>query len=92
MPGHVYTYTIVSAYQYDSRHILNSFDFSDEQALLDYFAFVQDPDSIIRNVNPNVTLDASSKLLQISTCTSDLYDTSARYIISAVQTADQQTR
>lgn len=92
VPGHVYTYTIVSAYQYDSRHILNSFDFSDEQVLLDYFAFVQNPDSIMRNVNPNVTLDASSKLLQISTCTTDLYDSSVRYIISAVLTGDQETR
>lgn len=92
VPGHVYTYTIVSAYQYDSRHILNSFDFSNEDVRQEYFAFVQNPDSILRNVNPDVELSAESKLVQLSTCTTDLYDMSSRFIITAVQTADQQTR
>lgn len=91
VPGHIYTYTVVSAYQYDSRHILNSFDFSNEEVRTDYFAFVQDPDSILRNVNPDVTLDADSRLIQLSTCTTDLYDTSARFIVTAVQTADTPT-
>ena len=91
VPGHIYTYTIVSAYQYDSRHILNSFDFSDEEVRADYFAFVQDPDSILRNVNPDVTLDADSTIIQLSTCTTDLYDTSARFIVTAVLTADTPT-
>lgn len=91
VPGHIYTYTVVSAYQYDSRHILNSFDFSDEEVRADYFAFVQDPDSILRNVNPDVTLDADSTIIQLSTCTTDLYDTSARFIVTAVLTADTPT-
>lgn len=92
VPGHVYTYTIVSAYQYDSRHILNTFDFSNEEVLAEYFDFVQDPDSIMRNVNPNVKLKEGDKLVQLSTCTTDIYDSSARYIITAVQTGDQETR
>lgn len=92
VPGHVYTYTIVSAYQYDSRHILNSFDFSDEETRKEYFDFVQDPDSIVRNVNQGVTLNADSKLIQLSTCPTNIYDSSARLIVSAVQTADQPTR
>lgn len=92
VPGHIYTYTVVSAYQYDNRHILNSFDFSNEGVREQYFAYVQDPDSIQRNVNPDVTLDADSKLIQLSTCTTDLYDSSARFIITAVRTADQETR
>ncbi len=91
VPGHIYTYTVVSAYQYDSRHILNSFDFSNEEVRADYFAFVQDPDSILRNVNPDVTLDADSTIIQLSTCTTDLYDTSARFIVTAVLTADTPT-
>lgn len=92
VPGHVYTYTIVSAYQYDNRHILNSFDFSNEEVREQYFAYVQDPDSILRNVNPDVSLDADSKVIQLSTCTTNLYDSSARFIITAVRTADQETR
>ncbi|MFR7671507.1 MAG: hypothetical protein ACLU0O_13235 [Collinsella sp.] len=30
-PGHILTYKIVSAYQYDDRHILNSFNFADSR-------------------------------------------------------------
>ena len=91
-PGHIFTYTVVSAYQYDARHILNSFNFADETVRQQYFDYVQNPDSIVKAVNANAPkLDTDSKLLQLSTCTAEYHSQTKRYIVSAVQTSDQLT-
>lgn len=90
--GHVLTYTIVSAYKYDNRHILNSFDFSNVQTRLDYFAFVENPDSLLVNRRDGVTLDENSKLLQLSTCMLDEYHGNSRYLVSAVLTNGEETK
>lgn len=91
VPGHIYTYTVVSSYVYDTRHIMNSFDFGNQSVVDDYFSFVMNPDSISSNVNPGVTLRGDSKLLQLSTCSTTHEESDGRYIVSAVRTADQPT-
>lgn len=91
VPGHIYTYTVVSSYIYDTRHIMNSFDFSKQDVVDEYFSFVMSPDSISSNVNPDVTLQSDSKLLQLSTCSTTHKESDGRYIVSAVRTADQPT-
>ena len=91
VPGHIYTYTVVSSYVYDTRHIMNSFDFGNQSVVDDYFSFVMSPDSISSNVNPDVTLQSDSKLLQLSTCSTTHEESDGRYIVSAVRTADQPT-
>lgn len=91
VPGHIYTYTVVSSYVYDTRHIMNSFDFGNQGVVDDYFSFVMNPDSISSNVNPGVTLRGDSKLLQLSTCSTTHEESDGRYIVSAVRTADQPT-
>ena len=91
VPGHIYTYTLVSSYIYDTRHIMNSFDFSNPEVLASYFEFVQNPDSISSCVNPDASLDADSKLLQLSTCSTTHGESDGRFIVSAVRTADQET-
>lgn len=91
VPGHIYTYTVVSSYIYDTRHIMNSFDFGNQSVVDDYFSFVMNPDSISSNVNPDATLQSDSKLLQLSTCSTTHEESDGRYIVSAVRTADQPT-
>ena len=49
LPKRRLTYKIYSAYIYDDRHILNSFDFTDEKILKAYQKFTMKPDSINRN-------------------------------------------
>ncbi len=49
-PGHILTYKIVSAYRYDNRHILNSFNFDNPEVLQEYFDYVMNPDSLLVNV------------------------------------------
>lgn len=91
VPGHIYTYTVVSSYIYDTRHIMNSFNFSDQSVVDAYFDFVASPDSISSNVNSGVALSSDSKLLQLSTCSTTHQESDGRFIVSAVRTGDQPT-
>lgn len=90
-PGHKLTYTVVSAYSYDDRHILNSFDFTNPSVRLQYFATVQNPASMLRNVRSGVTLDENSKIVQLSTCMSDPNLANQRYLVTGVLSNDEET-
>lgn len=89
-PGHILTYRIISAYEYDSRHIMNSFDFSDPQVRQDYFASVLSPTSMQVNVREGATLSADDKIVQLSTCVEG--NSASRYIVTGVLVSDQETR
>ncbi len=90
-PGHILTYRIISAYLYDDRHILNSYDFSNPTVLQDYFNFVSHPDSLLVNARSNISLSLNDKIIQLSTCMSDTNHTASRYIVTGVLTDDQPT-
>ena len=90
-PGHKLTYTVVSAYSYDDRHILNSFDFTNPSVRLQYFNSVQNPSSILKNVRSGVVLDENSKLVQLSTCMSDPKLSNQRYLVTGVLSNDEET-
>lgn len=87
-PNRKLTYKIYAAYVYDDRHILNSFDFSDETILTDYLKYTLNPESINKNTR-KVKLDKNSKILTLSTCTNGAEDT--RYLVQGVLTKDEQT-
>lgn len=89
--GHMLTYKVVSAYQYDDRHILNSFDFSDPSVVRTYFDHVMAPNSLVENVRQGVTLQTTDKIVQLSTCTDTVNHTDTRYLVTGVLTDDQPT-
>lgn len=89
--GHILTYKVVSAYQYDDRHILNSFDFSDPNVVRTYFDYVMAPNSLVENVRQGVTLQTTDKIVQLSTCTDTVNHTDTRYLVTGVLTDDQPT-
>lgn len=91
-PGHVLTYKVIAAYQYDDRHIMNSFDFSNEDVRQQYFNSVLNPDALLKNVREGVTLDANSKIVQLSTCMLDSSQSNSRYIVTGLLTNDQETK
>lgn len=92
LPGHVLTYEVVSAYEYDDRHILNSFDFSDESVRQAYFDAVLCPDSLLQHVREGVALDASEdRIIQLSTCMLDEFHGPHRFIVTGVLRDDQET-
>ena len=83
------TYLIYSAYVYDDRHIMNSFNFNDEQVLLGYFDSTLNPRTYSGNVRQGVTLDSDSRVLTLSTCTNGSSNT--RYLVQGVL-VDEQLR
>lgn len=88
-PGHILTYTIYSAYRYDNRHILYSFDFNDKEVFADYLKMTQNPKSTIVNVRKDIEVTADDRIITLSTCiTNDNY----RYLVQGVLTDDQPTK
>lgn len=88
-PGHILTYTIFAAYQYDDRHILNSFDFTDEKVFADYLESAKNPTFMVRNVREEVEVTTKDKIVTLSTCYGD--GKKYRYLVQGVLTNDQKT-
>ena len=82
---------MIAAYQYDNRHILNSFNFSDPTIVQQYFDSVLSPDSLVENVREGTTLTSSDKIVQLSTCTGDSNHIVRRYLVTGVLVSDQPT-
>lgn len=89
MPGHILTYEIFSAYKYDDRHILNSFDFYDESVYAEYLKFATNPKSAVKNVRNDRTITTEDKIITLSTCTG--YD-NGRYLVQGVLINDERTK
>ena len=83
-PGHIFRYEIISAYMADDRHIMNSFDFSNETTRRQYFDSVCNPKSLEVNSREEVVLEDSDKIVQISTCMGDPFLSEKRYILTGV--------
>ena len=65
LPDRILAYEVVAAYEYDDRHILNSFDFSDPAVRTGYFASVLAPDDPKANVRDGAQLDADDRIVQL---------------------------
>ena len=90
--GHIYTYKVIAAYQYDNRHILNSFNFTDAKVTQQYFDSVLNPNSLVVNVREGAQLTAGyDKIVQLSTCTGDANRLVRRYLVTGELVNDQQT-
>ncbi len=88
-PGHIKTYRIFSAYRYDNRHILNSFDFTDKAVFAEYLEFATNPVSLIKNVREGVKVTADDQIVTLSTCISDKR---YRYLVQGVLIKDELTK
>lgn len=89
LPNKILTYKIYSAYRYDNRHIINSFDFGNEKVREDYFDYTLNPKSIDKNTRSGVELNKDSKILTLSTCVQGVK--SARYLVNAVRISEEET-
>ncbi|MBQ1507741.1 MAG: class B sortase [Ruminococcus sp.] len=87
-PNRKLTYEIVSAFVYDDRHIMNSFDFKDDKVFSEFLDTVKNPRSIYSNVSEDIELNLNSKLVVLSTC---LDYGEGRYLVVGVQTKDEPT-
>lgn len=87
--GHILTYRIFSAYEYDNRHILNSFDFSDKQVLAEYLRSAANPSTMIKNTR-EVPLTTDDRIVTLSTCMANNKPES-RYLVQGVLIKDEPT-
>lgn len=87
-PGHILKYEIVSAFVYDNRHIMNSFNFSDADERQEFFDTCVNPTSFTKNVIEGAKLESDDKIITLSTCTGD---PSQRYLVVGRLVSDTKT-
>ena len=89
-PGHILTYRIACAIQFDTRHILNCFDFSDEAVFANWIEdYVLHPKTTVQQVREGLEITTEDRLVVLSTC---LEHSSARYLIQGVLIQDEPTK
>lgn len=88
--GHILTYQIFAAYEYDDRHILNSFSFHEDEVYEQYLKDCLNPRSTNSIVREGVELSIEDKIITLSTCTN--YNSSKRYLVQGVLINDEKTR
>lgn len=88
-PGHKLKYEAVSAYVYDDRHIMNSFDFSKDEVFKDYIDSILNPHSLTKCVREGANIDINDKIVTLSTC---LDVGQGRFLLQGVLTEDELTK
>ncbi|MBQ2972620.1 MAG: class B sortase [Ruminococcus sp.] len=85
----IYTYLIYSAYQYDDRHILNSFNMREENSFSEYLdsTLLQRP--YYCNVREGITLNTQDRILTLSTCMNG--GGNVRYLVQGVLVDERDT-
>ena len=90
-PDRKLTYQIISAFKYDDRHIMNSFNFSNGDEFLEFQQYILNPTSALKNVRTELetTVDIDSRIAVLSTCITN--QKSSRYLVCGVLINDEKT-
>ncbi len=90
-PDSKLTYQIISAFKYDDRHIMGSFDFQNNAVFDEFIKMIENPDSTNKNVrsalDKELTLD--DNIVVLSTCITN--QKSNRYLVCGVLIKDEKT-
>lgn len=84
-------YEVVSAHNYSTKHIMNSYNFAENKVFEDYLKFIQNPRSTVKNVRKKLDhkLSTEDRILTLSTC---LNAGDGRYLLQGVLVKDEFTR
>lgn len=88
-PGKILTYQVFAAYEYDDRHLLNSFDCHNVDVFREYVKEATNPTSLVCNVNKSVEVTENDKILTLSTCVVGV--PTSRYLVQGVLIKDEPT-
>jgi len=88
IPGHILKYKIYSAFRFDNRHILASFDFNKKEDFKEFIDLTLNPKSKVKNVREDVKVTTEDRLITLSTCTNNEKE---RYLVVAVLIDDTYT-
>lgn len=83
----VITYLIYSCFDYDDRHILNSFHLEKKDELNKFISHTLNPHSIVSNVRKDVKIKDTDQLLVLSTCSE--YSSSSRFLTVGVKISER---
>ena len=87
-PDRLITYLIYSCFDYDDRHILNSFHFDQKEEFMDFVSDTMEPHSSIYNVRGDVEIKDTDNLLVLSTCSNHSY--TSRYLTVGVKVRERR--
>lgn len=86
------TYKVVSAFKYDDRHIMNSFDFSNETVFTEFAKMIQNPNSVKKNVRSyDKGITKNDKIVILSTCFTGQSYKNSRYLVCGVLESNEKT-
>lgn len=86
-PNHQYTYRIFAAVIYNNSHILNSYDFENEEQRQLYLDSIYASRTMQSSIDDSVEVDTRSKLLTLSTCIGG--QPNQRFLVEAVLTDEK---
>lgn len=91
-PDSIKKYIVYSAYEYDDRHINNSYNhFEDVKMFKEYIDYSLNPQSaIVSNVRANSKVTVKDKLVTLSTCTNNRPEN--RFLVQGVLIEDEKTK
>lgn len=87
LPDRTLTYQIFSAYEYDDRHLLYSFDFNNKEVFQEYLDYAQNPTSAMMYNTRDLDVTTDDKIITLSTCLGDIE--TSRYLVQGVLIKDE---
>ena len=90
-PDSKLTYQIISAFKYDDRHIMNSFNFQSNDTFREFIEMIQNPNSTNKNVRKTLDKEITiqDNIVVLSTCITG--QKSNRYLVCGVLVKNEKT-
>lgn len=80
---YVFVYRIFAAYEFDSLHLLDNYDYTNEYVYEDYLRQIYQTTDRVANVRADIQVTTEDKIVTLSTCTAD-HDSNRRFLITGV--------
>ena len=84
LPDRTLHYRIFAAHIYDDRHLLYSFDFTDEDIYADFLKSIYDIRDVGANIDRTFEVTAQDRIISLETCISGEDNREKRYLVHAV--------
>lgn len=89
LPDKTLHYRIFAAHVYDDRHLLYSFDFTDEDIYAGFLQSIYDIRDMSANIDRTFEVTAQDRIISLETCISGEENREKRYLVHAVLQEDK---
>lgn len=80
----ILVYKVVSCFRFDTRHIMNTYDFNNNDVLDKFHSMLLKPDDLSANVRSETDLETDSRIVILSTCAEARSGADARFMVAGV--------